>query len=74
MLLSEQEGNPERHSPTIEEFEVDGVILIYNIRKGDVRERALEIFKIRGSKHSAKIFPMTITNQGVVIYPEETLF
>jgi len=74
LLLAEHEGNPELHSPTVEEFEVDAVILIYNIRKGDVRERALEIFKMRATKHSAKIFPMTITNDGMMIYPDQTVF
>jgi circadian clock protein KaiC len=74
LLLAEQEGNPELHSPTVEEFEVDGVLLLYNLRKGDVRERALEVFKMRGTKHSNKIFPMLIDEKGVTIYPEETLF
>ena len=74
LLLSEQEGNPELHSPTVEEFEVDGVILLYNVRKGDVRQRALEVFKMRGASHSAKIFPMTVSDQGVVIYPDQTVF
>jgi len=74
LLLAEHEGNPELHSPTVEEFEVDGVLLIYNIRRGDMRGRALEIFKMRGTKHSAKIFPMTIDENGITIYPEETVF
>ncbi|MFH1317032.1 MAG: ATPase domain-containing protein [Candidatus Woesearchaeota archaeon] len=74
LMLAEHEGNPELHSPTVEEFEVDGVILIYNIRKGDVRERALEIFKMRATKHSAKIFPMVITDDGINIYPDQTVF
>jgi len=56
------------------EFEVDGVILLYNVRKGDVRERSLEIFKMRATKHSAKIFPLKIEDSGVLIYPEENVF
>ena len=74
LLLAEHEGNPELHKPTVEEFEVDGVVLVYNIRRGDVRQRALEIFKMRGTKHSAKIFPMTINEEGMVIYPDQTVF
>ncbi len=74
LLTSEQEPDPEKHSSTIMEFEVDGVILLYNLRKGDVRERSLEVFKMRATQHSAKIFPMKIEDTGIVIYPEETIF
>ncbi len=74
LLLSEQDENPDTHRSTVEEFEVDSVILLYNLRKGDSRERALEIFKMRGSKHSAKIFPMTISDTGIRTFPDQTVF
>jgi circadian clock protein KaiC len=74
LMTSEQEPDPDKHTSTIIEFEVEGVILLYNIRKGDSRERSLEVFKMRGTKHSAKIFPMKIDDSGIVIYPEETVF
>ncbi|MBI2548298.1 hypothetical protein HYW21_03025 [Candidatus Woesearchaeota archaeon] len=74
LLIAEQEPDPERHLSTIAEFQTDGVILLYNIRKGDIRERSLEIFKMRGVKHAAKIFPMRIDERGITIYPEETIF
>ncbi len=74
MVTSEQEPDPDRHQSTVMEFEVDGVILLYNVRKGDIRERSLEIFKMRGTKHSAKIFPMKIDDNGITIFPEETIF
>lgn len=74
LLTSEQEPDPEKHSSTIMEFEVDGVILLYNLRKGDVRERSIEIFKMRSTQHSAKIFPMKIEESGITIFPEETIF
>ena len=74
LMTAEQEPNPTAHRSTVIEFQVDGVILLYNVRKGDVRERSLEIFKMRATKHSAKIFPMQITDIGVTIYPEEPVF
>ena len=74
LLLAEYEQSPDAHKSTIEEFEVDGVIILYNIRTGDARQRALEIFKMRGMQHSAKIFPMAISNEGIKIYPKETVF
>ncbi|MFH1331778.1 MAG: ATPase domain-containing protein [archaeon] len=74
LLVTEDEQDIEKHHPTGVEFEVDGVILLYNLRKGDIRERALEILKLRGTEHSNKIFPMKITNRGVVVFPDETVF
>jgi circadian clock protein KaiC len=74
LLIAEDEQDVEKHHPTAVEFEVDGVILLYNIRKGDLRERALEILKMRGISHSNKIFPMKITDNGVVVFPDETVF
>ncbi len=74
LLVAEQELNPEEHISSVEEFEVDGVILLYNIRRGNIRERALEVFKMRATKHSAKIFPMTISNEGIRIYPDEDVY
>jgi KaiC/GvpD/RAD55 family RecA-like ATPase len=74
LMIAEQEPDPEKRTPTVEEFEVDGVILLYNMRRGDVRERALEIFKMRDTKHSAKLFPLVIAEKGLVIYPDQTVF
>lgn len=74
LLTLEQEPDPEKHTSAIMEFESDGVILLYNVRKGDVRERSLEVFKMRGVHHAAKIFPMKIDNQGIRIFPEEEVF
>lgn len=74
LMTSESEPDPDRHKSTIMEFEVDGVVLLYNIRKGDVRDRSLEVFKMRATRHSNKIFPMKITDNGVRIFPSQTVF
>lgn len=74
LLISEQEEDPEAHSPLVEEFEVDGVLLIYNVRRGKTRQRALEVFKLRGAKHPVKIFPMTIDNKGIRIHSGKSVF
>ena len=60
--------------PDLVDFEVDSIISLYNIRKGDIRERALEVRKIRGTKSVSKIFPMKLGDKGIDIYPEEALF
>lgn len=61
MLTSEHEpGEGESRISAPLEFEVDSIILLYNLPKKDRRERMLEILKMRGAKHSNKIFPIRI--------------
>ncbi|MBM3200251.1 hypothetical protein FJZ53_04900 [Candidatus Woesearchaeota archaeon] len=74
LLIVEHESDFEKHEDLDIDFEADGIILLYYIRKGDVRNRALEILKLRGSKHASRIFPMKITDAGVRIYPDEAVF
>lgn len=70
-LVTETEQIPTRFSDTgIEEFLADGIIVLYNIQKGDKRENAIEVLKMRYSDHQKKIFAMEITNEGLKIYPE----
>ena len=70
-LVTETEQIPTRFSDTgIEEFLADGIIVLYNIQKGNERENAVEILKMRYSEHQKKIFAMEITNEGIKIYPE----
>ncbi|MBN2043120.1 MAG: AAA family ATPase [Candidatus Aenigmarchaeota archaeon] len=57
-----------------EEFLADGVILLYNLKKTDIRISALEILKMRGVKHQKRIVPMQITEKGIVIYPKQEVF
>lgn len=74
LLVSEQDENPEMHKSNAVEFEVDNVVLLYNIKKGDIRQRALEVLKMRATHHQTKIFPMSISDIGVTIYPDESVF
>ncbi|MDP2749948.1 MAG: ATPase domain-containing protein [Nanoarchaeota archaeon] len=74
IATAEQESDPEKHKPSVIEFEADGVILLYNFRKKDIRQRVAEILKMRGTKFTQKIFPIKITKEGIVFYPDETAF
>lgn len=74
LLIAEYEPDYEKHQSTLMEFEADGVILLYNTRKGDYRERSLEILKLRGTHHSSSIFLMKITDSGIVVFPEDAVF
>jgi len=75
-LITETEQVPKIFSPTgVEEFLADGVIVLYNLRKGDVRENAIEVLKLRGAKHVKKVVAMQIIdNKGIVVYPEQEVF
>ncbi|MBN2331165.1 MAG: hypothetical protein JXC85_05100 [Candidatus Aenigmarchaeota archaeon] len=75
-LISETEQEPRIFSPTgVEEFLADGVIVLHNIRRGNVRENGLEILKMRGAKHEKKIAAMQIIeNKGIEVYPDQEVF
>lgn len=74
-LITETKQIPEIFSTTgVEEFLADGVIVLYNFKRGDIRENAIEILKMRGEKHQKKIVAMQITEKGVIVYPEQEVF
>ncbi|MEM2974763.1 MAG: ATPase domain-containing protein [Candidatus Micrarchaeia archaeon] len=56
------------------EYLADALLVIYAVRKGDIREMALEIVKMRGTDHSKKLAPMKITKEGIVLYPDQPFF
>ncbi len=64
----------EDHKAMPLDFEVDSIVWLYNMKKTDVRTRALEIYKMRGSRHLQKIFPLEISDRGIIIYPEQSIF
>ncbi|MBN1281096.1 MAG: AAA family ATPase [Candidatus Thermoplasmatota archaeon] len=70
-LITETEPIPTRFSDTgIEEFLADGILVLYNIQRGDRRENAVEVLKMRYSNHLKKVFSLEITSQGIQVYPE----
>jgi len=74
-LITETEQIPTRYSDTgIEEFLADGIIVLYNIQRGDIRENSIEIVKMRYSNHQKKMVAMDITDRGITIYPERRVF
>jgi KaiC/GvpD/RAD55 family RecA-like ATPase len=62
---------PTRFSDTgIEEFLADGILVLYNIQRGDRRENAVEVLKMRYSNHQKKVFSLGISPQGIKVYPD----
>ncbi len=67
LLTSEEEADIEKHKSTIMEFEVDGVILLYNLLKKGKRERYIEVFKMKETRHSPKLFALEIGKNGLKV-------
>ncbi len=75
LLLSEtKEGSMDLSRYGMEEFVVDGVIVLYLVRRGDVFVPGITVRKMRGTNHDKKIRYYEITDKGIVVYPTETLF
>jgi circadian clock protein KaiC len=53
------------------EFEADGIILIYHVRKKGGRIRAVEVLKMRGTKIPERTYPLKIIEEGISINPKE---
>lgn len=74
-LITETDQEPEKFSPTgVEEFLADGVIVLYNFRRGDSRDSGIEVLKMRGESHEKKIAAMQITDDGITVYPDQQVF
>lgn len=69
LLLSESKG--EHDEGYLERALVPGVIVLYYTRKGSTMIRAIQVLKLRGSKHSSDIYHMEIGERGITIHPEE---
>ena len=71
VVVAEEDQDPNKHNSTVMGFMADSIILLYNERepKG-LRFRAIEVFKMRGTKHESKICSMKIAEHGIIVYPD----
>jgi KaiC/GvpD/RAD55 family RecA-like ATPase len=75
ILLSEtKEHSMDLSRDGMEEFVVDGVIVLYLVRQGQRFVPGIVVRKMRGINHDKEIKYYKITDKGVIVYPEETLF
>ena len=56
---------------SVEEFVADGVVVMYYERIDASFLRAMQVWKMRGSKHSEKLHPYRIDSKGITVYPRE---
>ena len=71
VVVAEEDQHPDSHHSSVMGFMADAIVLLYNERepKG-LRFRAVEVFKMRGTKHESKIVSMKITEHGIDVYPD----
>lgn len=69
-----REGSKELSRYGFEEYVVDAVIILYLLMQGSSFVPGITVRKLRGSSHDKEIRAFRITDKGVVVYPEETMF
>jgi circadian clock protein KaiC len=69
------EGDPfkGKTSSRAVEFESDSIILLYFVRGKKERERFIEVLKMRGTKHSRQVYPVSVEKNGIVVGKEPYL-
>ncbi|MFH1641407.1 MAG: ATPase domain-containing protein [Nanoarchaeota archaeon] len=67
-ILTSQDQSSEDHVISAAlEFEVDGIILIYHVKRKGIRKRAIEVLKMRGTRTPEKTYPLEIDSNGLKI-------
>jgi len=75
ILISEtEEGSMKLSRYGMEEFVVDGVVVLYLVRQGSRFIPGIAVRKMRGSDHDKEIRVYKIGHGGIVVYPNETMF
>lgn len=70
LLTSQDESTSGTFVSAALEFEVDSIILLYYVKVRGKRVRAIEILKMRGTKHLSKTFGFDIENGGIIVHPD----
>ena len=72
ILVSEmQEGSNKFGKYGVEEYVVDGVIVLHYMGVGTASNRTLHIRKMRSTKHSEDLHPMDISDKGITVHKIE---
>jgi KaiC/GvpD/RAD55 family RecA-like ATPase len=69
-----KEGSVELSHFGVEEFVMDGVIVLYLVNQGSTFVPGIAVRKMRSSDHDKTIRVYKITDKGVMVYPKETMF
>ena len=68
-FITESSDAPYKFSKTgVEDFLADGIFVFYNFQGETERLRGVEIIKLRGTSHSQRIAPITISSEGINVF------
>ncbi|MBN2110312.1 MAG: AAA family ATPase [Methanosarcinaceae archaeon] len=71
-LITSEVSNDQGHF-SVEEYLAEGVICLKVFRIGGERIRAIEILKMRGTKHDEVLRPYVMTDNGIFVYPTQSV-
>ncbi len=75
IAIDETEKEEDLSAFHVEEFVVDGLVIMYYTKRDHHFDRAIAIRKLRSTKHSTKIHPFDINSPGgLVVYPGKVIF
>lgn len=63
-----------KYNPNRTDYSSDGIIYLFYTKVMNQFMRMVSVVKMRGTKHSEKIHPITITNKGIEVMNEEEVF
>lgn len=73
IAVDETETEEDLSAFHVEEFVVDGLILLYYMKQRDKFLRALTVRKMRSTSHSSKIHPFTIKSPGGIVVSSKNI-
>ncbi|MBU1974649.1 MAG: hypothetical protein KKH52_04615, partial [Nanoarchaeota archaeon] len=73
VLTSQTVTRKDELSSSSLEFEADSIVILYHIKISGERVRAIEILKMRGTKHANKTMRMEIANSGIEVKPSQVI-
>jgi circadian clock protein KaiC len=70
ILVCEVGAGADQIGTGIEEYMADGIVVFYYLMRGKAKIKAVEIRKMRGTKHSNQAILLEITEKGIMIDPD----
>lgn len=59
---------------SVEEYVVDGVIVLHSMKIGEGNFRSLQVVKMRRTRHAEDVFPFEFGKNGIVVKNKESVF
>jgi circadian clock protein KaiC len=70
LLVCEVSAGADQIGSGVEEFMADGIVVLYYLMRGKAKIKAIEVRKMRGTKHSNQAILLEITDRGIEIDPD----